>query len=222
MSQQQNIACLGPQGSHSEAAARHLFPRESIRLYHAIVGAVDAVCAKEADFGVVPIENSLEGSINITLDRLSGESDLCIVRELVWRIRHHLATQGGGSPIGVIMSHPQALAQCRETLRKFYPGVSLKETSSTSEAAALAAGDNRVAAISSAEAAKIYNLSIRQEDIQDNAVNYTRFVVLRPARFAAPEKNAVKTSIVCELDGSKAGVLCELLKSFAVRKINLV
>ena len=127
-----------------------------------------------------------------------------------------------GAAVGVIMSHPQALAQCRETLRKFYPGVALKETGSTSEAAALAAGDDRIAAISSAEAAQIYNLSIRRADMQDNVVNYTRFVVLRPAPFAAPEKNAVKTSIACELDGSKSGVLCELLKSFAVRKINLV
>jgi prephenate dehydratase len=222
MPQQQTVACLGPEGSHSEAAARHLFPQEDIRLCQAIAGAVDAVCAKEADFCVVPIENSLEGSINITLDSLSGESDFCIVRELVWRIRHHLVAQEGESAIGAIMSHPQALAQCRETLRKFYPGVPLKETGSTSEAAAIAAGDGRVAAISSAEAAKIYRLSIKREDMQDNAVNYTRFVVLRPARFAAPEKDAAKTSIACELDGSKSGVLCELLKSFAKRHINLV
>ncbi|MDR3349651.1 MAG: prephenate dehydratase [Acidaminococcales bacterium] len=222
MPQQRNVACLGPKGSHSEAAARYLFPKENIRLYHAIAGAIDAVCAKEAELCVVPIENSLEGSINITLDRLSGESGFCIARELVWRIRHHLAARSGSASVGVIMSHPQALAQCRENLRKFYPGVPLRETGSTSEAAALAAGDDRVAAISSAEAAQIYNLSIRREDMQDNAVNYTRFVVLRPTPFAAPEENAVKTSIACELDGSKSGVLCGLLQSFAARKINLV
>jgi prephenate dehydratase len=120
------------------------------------------------------------------------------------------------------MSHPQALAQCRETLRKLCPGVPLAEAGSTSEAAALAAKDKNVAAISSAQAAEIYGLCVRRQDMQDNAVNYTRFVVLRPALFQSPEKNAFKTSIACELDGSKAGVLCELLRSFAARKINLV
>jgi prephenate dehydratase len=222
MRQEKNIACLGPQGSHSEAAARHLFPQGGLLLHSTILSAIEAVCAGQAEFCVVPIENSLEGSINITMDNLSAGGDFCILRELVWPVRHQLLSLDRTSPLQVIMSHPQALAQCRENLKKLYPLVPLREVSSTSEAAALAAGEEGAAAVSSQEAAAIYNLVVRDRDIQDKSINCPRFVVLRREGFQGAEAGAAKTSLACELDGGKSGVLCELLQSFALRDVNLV
>jgi prephenate dehydratase len=222
MSEEKKIACLGPRGSHSEAAARRLFAKEDILLYPTISAAIESLRACEADVCVAPIENSIEGSINITMDKLALEGDFCIVRELVWPIRHHLASQDEKTPLTTVMSHPQALAQCRETLKKLLPAAVPAETGSTSEAAERAAADKSAGAVSSIEAARIYGLRVRAYDIQDTAVNCTRFVVLRPAAFTGAQENAGKTSLACELEGDKPGVLYELLKSFALRGINLV
>ena len=216
------IACLGPRGSHSEAAARRLFPDSRLVLYPNISGAIEAATAGQEGLCVVPIENALEGSINITLDSISGGGGMLIVRELVWPIRHHLAALDMNVPPRVILSHPQALAQCRDNLKLNYPGVQTKETGSTSEAAVLAAQDKESAALCSGEAAHLYGLTLLREDMQDTSINCTRFVALCPGVFKQAEENAVKTSIACELDGSRAGTLCELLKSFADRQINLV
>ena len=222
MSDKPIIACLGPQGTHSEAAAKYLFPDNVIKLYPTILATLTAIAEQEADLCVVPIENSIEGSVNITLDNLAGEKNFCIIKELVWPIRHHLMSLDNTTPIDTILSHPQALAQCRETIHKLYPQAKLQETTSTSEAAKLATENPTMAAISPYNAAELYNLVIRQEDMQDSSINCTRFITVLPKPFAQSEENAAKISIVCELDGEKPGTLYELLKEFALQKINLV
>lgn len=217
-----SIACLGPAGTHSEAAAKKLFPNNKLSLYPTISTAISALENKEVSFCVAPIENSIEGSINITLDNLSTNNNFSIVRELVWPIRNHLLSLDNTTEIKKIFSHPQALAQCRETLKKLYPNASLQEASSTAEGAALATENKAFAAIGTLDAAKINSLLVRNHDIQDSAINCTRFVVIKAEAFKKAEKDAVKTSLVCELDGEKPGILYELLKEFALRKVNLV
>lgn len=216
------IACLGPQGTHSEAAARYLFPNEQLNLCPTILAAINTIADQTSQLCVVPIENSIEGSINITLDKLASDDAFCIIEELVWPVRNHLMSANTTSQIEVVLSHPQALAQCRETLRKLYPQARIQETSSTSEAASIAARQPTAAAVAALAAAKVYSLAVRHKDIQDSAINCTRFVVIAPHSFQQAEKKAVKTSIVCELDGENPGTLYELLKEFALNKINLV
>ncbi len=216
------IASLGPRGTHSEAAARRLFPDAEHILCPTILAALNAIDTGEAAFCVVPIENSIEGSINITLDTLSGGRDFCIVKELVWPIRHHLMAKGAGECISVILSHPQALAQCREKIKKLYPHAKIEETASTAEAARLASERPGCAAIGTEDAARLYGLSIYKNDLQDFSVNCTRFVVIAAKPFTGAEEGAAKTSLVCELPGEKAGTLYQLLQEFALRDINLV
>lgn len=222
MLDKQTIACLGPQGTHTEAATIHLFPHNEIKLYPTILSTLDSVANKEADLCVVPIENSIEGSVNITLDNLVGSNSYTIINELVWPIRHHLMSIDENSTITEILSHPQAIAQCRKNITKLYPNVKIRETHSTSEAAKLASENPLLASISPYNAAKIYNLAIRHEGIQDLSINCTRFITVSPRPFEKSEKNASKISIVCELDGEKPGTLYELLREFALQKINLV
>lgn len=216
------IACLGPAGTHSEAATKNIFANAQLVLYPTISAAINALETKETDFCVVPIENSIEGSINITLDNLSTNNNFCIIQELVWPIRNHLLAKDNTTQLKTILSHPQALAQCRETLKKLYPNVQLRETSSTAEGAAIASTDSTLAAIGTVEAANLNGLIVRNHDIQDSSINCTRFVVIKASPFDHAEKNAAKTSLVCELDGEKPGILYELLKEFAQRKVNLV
>lgn len=222
MSDNKIIACLGPQGTHSEAATKHLYPNNTIKLYPTILSTLNAIANKEADLCVVPIENSIEGSVNITLDNLAGDKNYSITSELVWPICNHLMSIDEKTPIIEILSHPQALAQCRNNINKLYPNAKIRETSSTSEAANLASKNSQIAAISPYNAAKLYNLVIRNENIQDSSINCTRFITVLPKPFEHSEKNAEKISIVCELDGEKPGTLYELLKEFALQKINLV
>ncbi len=222
MPQRLTISCLGPCGTHSEAAARRLFPGENILLHSTISAALDAIDAGSAAFCVIPIENSIEGSINITLDTLSSNRDFCIVKELVWPIRHHLMAKEPSGPLNIIMSHPQALAQCRENIKKIYPQAKLQETVSTAEAARLAADTPGSAAIGAGEAAELYGLHILQKDLQDFSVNCTRFVSIAARPFLTAEESAEKTSIVCELPGEQPGTLYRMLKEFAKREINLV
>ena len=222
MSEKTSIACLGPAGTHSEAATKYLFSSENLVLYPTISAAINALERKDVDFCVVPIENSIEGSINITLDNLSVNSDFSIVLELVFPIRNHLLSKDDTAELKKIFSHPQALAQCRETLKKLYPEAQLQEASSTAEGAKLATENSSFAAIGTVEAAKLNSLIVRNYDIQDLSMNCTRFVVIKAHPFDFAEKNASKTSLVCELDGEKSGVLYELLKEFAVRNVNLV
>ena len=216
------VACLGPEGTHSQAAAKYLFPCSSLVLYPSISAAMSAINKNEASFCIVPIENSIEGSVNITLDTLSANGNFCIVKELVWPIRHHLMLKNRDIPFKKIISHPQALAQCRKTLIKLYPDAILQDALSTALGAEIAAKSSEYAAIGSFEAAAINNLEIVAHDIQDSQINCTRFVVIKPSSFQAAEESAAKTSLACELEGSKPGVLYELLKEFAERKINLV
>lgn len=217
------VAYLGPRGTFSEEIALSFYRGVEgyFTPYASIDAVIRAVAEGEAAEGIVPAENSLDGSVNITLDTLAHEVDLRILKEMVLPIRHNLLTRTDTKHINVILSHPQALAQCRNWLREHYPGAELVAVESTAAAAyQVAGGAKNTAAIGSLRAARLYSLAVTATDIQDNPNNSTRFIVL--ARDAATAKGPkCKTSLICQINGEKPGSLHDILGEFARRQVNL-
>lgn len=217
------VGYLGPRGTFSEEIALNFYRGVEGRFipYVSIDAVIRAVEAGEVSEGIVPVENSLEGSVNITLDTLAHEVDLYIVREMVQPIRHNLMVREDTKHINVVLSHAQALAQCRQYLSRTYPGAELQEVESTAAAAyRVASGAKNSAAIGSLRAAEIYGLRAVACDIEDNPKNSTRFAVLATQQASAADL-AVKTSIVCQINGEKPGALYDILGEFAERRVNL-
>ena len=219
----QRVGFLGPRGTYSEEVTKNLFG-ESARLtpFGSIDLAIRAVAGGEIPQCVVPIENSLEGSVNATLDTLAHEVELFISREIVMPVRHNLLAREVGRDIRLVLSHPQALAQCRRTLSRLYPAAELRPVDSTAEAARrVAEGEQGMAAIGSRSAATLYSLALVAADIQDTSSNCTRFVTLQVQPLDSRLPGRWKTSIVCQIDGSRPGSLYHILAEFAEREVNL-
>ena len=225
------LGILGPKGTHSEEAALWLkkFLREDFKLEICadIFDVLNAVKEKELDAGLVPVENSLEGSINITLDTLARSDTLTITRELVWKVKNFLMTKPLVDVKGVqkIYSHAQPLAQCRKFLRENFPDIEIISTTSTARAAELVAQSDEIcAAVCTERAGKLNGLAIAAKNIQDNPNNSTRFfeISYRP-RDAAPIEtfDGDKVLIICQIDGTRAGSLCGVLEEFSKRGVNM-
>ena len=216
------LAYLGPPGTHTEQACLNFDP-EATRLPFASISAVAAaVDSAQADEGVVPIENSLGGSVTETLDLLIHESSLSIRNELVLPIKHFLLAGSGtkAEDVKVVYSHPQALAQCRAFLAKCYPGAELVASMSTS--AAVEEMQDRgadAAAIATERASVIYGAKVLSPGIEDSANNMTRFVVLASSDHAPT--GADKTSVCFSFDEDAPGILHSALGEIAERKINM-
>lgn len=225
------VGILGPKGTHSEEAALWLkkFSREDWRLEICadIFDVLNAVKDRKLDAGLVPVENSLEGSINITLDTLARSDTLTVARELVWKVQNFLLTRPTVELADVtkIFSHAQPLAQCRKFLQKNFPAAEIVATASTARAAELvAAADENFAAIGTQRAGKLNGLTVAAKNIQDNPNNFTRFFEIRyRPRDAAPVTtfDGDKVLIICQIDGSRAGSLCSVLEEFARRNVNM-
>ena len=218
----QRLAYLGPPGTFAEQAALNhdrdgeLLPFESIP---AVASAVDSCIA---DVGVVPIENSLEGSVTFTLDLLIHESNLFIRHELVLPIRHSLLANPGTKTddIEVIYSHPQALAQCRKLLGERFPHAKLIASLSTSAAVGeMERSDTVAAAIANERAAELYGAEVLARGIEDNSNNMTRFVVLAPTDHSPTGSD--KTSICFEFGHDAPGILYSALGELANLGINM-
>jgi prephenate dehydratase len=216
--EQMIIGTLGPQGTYSEKAAKQWNEKATLQFYDDIFDTVDALLRNEVDHSIVPIENSLEGSITLTLDLLL-EHELKITGEVIVQIKNCLLSRGKIEDIKIIMSHPQPLAQCRKYLKNNFKGIEIRSDLSTSHAAKLAAGSKEIAAIASAESAKMYGLKILDENIQDVRENFTRFIVVGKTT-PAPTGND-KTSIIVYLEKNKPGALYEILGEFASKNIDL-
>jgi len=225
------LGILGPKGTHSEEAALWLkkFLREDFKLEICadIFDVLNAVKEKKLDAGLVPVENSLEGSINITLDTLARSDTLTITRELVWPVKNFLMTKPlvDTKNVQKIYSHAQPLAQCRKFLRENFLDIEIISTTSTARAAELVAESDEIcAAICTERAGKLNGLSIAAKNIQDNPNNSTRFfeISYRP-RDAAPIEifDGDKVLIICQIDGSRAGSLCSVLEEFSKRGVNM-
>lgn len=217
------VAVLGPEGTFSENAARlWLKDRVNFQLkyYDSISDIFDGILKGDADYGVVPIENSLEGSVGETLDLLSKEP-VKIVAEVLVPIKICLLARGELSDVKIIMSHPHALAQCREFLRSLKGKVEVRATGSTAHAAKLAEEFKEVAALASEDSASKYNLKVLARDVQDRN-SITRFIVIarEDAGTDSEPTGNDKTSIILYLK-DRPGALYEVLGEFAKRKINL-
>jgi prephenate dehydratase len=218
------IGVLGPQGTYSEKAAlRWCKSMPEARLEAGLVYFKDfeevlrAVESGEVDEGVVPVENSLEGAVTAVMDLLL-HLNVVILGEVNLPVRHCLVGRGEGE-IKVILSHPQALAQCRQYLRLNFPGVEIRTTGSTSHAAHLAQEFPEMAAIAGESTAKDFGLQILAREIQDESDNVTRFVVT--GRGIPEASGRDKTSLVVYLQRDRPGALFSILQEFAIRQINL-
>jgi chorismate mutase/prephenate dehydratase len=214
------VSYLGPEATYSHMAAREQFgagasfvPAESIPQ------VFEEVERGDAEFGVVPIENSTDGVVTHTLDRFL-ESNLLVAAEICLDVNHCLLSRlGDPGRVRRIFSHPQGLAQCRRWITTHHPGASLHETASTAAAAREAARHDDAAAVASALAADVYGLEILADHIQDVSFNATRFVVIGPEDSAEPSGDD-KTSAVFSIR-DEVGVLHHMLAPFADNKVNL-
>ena len=213
------VAFFGAEASYSHLAARQKFGSAAALLPTASIAEVfQDVAHGRVLFGVVPIENSTEGVVAYTLDLLV-DSRLQICAESFLDIHHNLLSRSGrAEEITKIVSHPQALAQCRGWLSRHFPKVELEEVSSTSHAASAAAQNGSMAAVSSSLAAEIYDLKIVAANIEDQSHNITRFFVI--GQQAAKPSRRDKTSLAFSVR-DEPGILHRMLRPFASRKINL-
>lgn len=214
------VAYLGPPGTFSQTALYNHFGSDGEQM---ACGSIDEVFTRveegAADAGVVPVENSTEGIVNNTQDRLI-DTPLNIIGEEVVSIEHHLMLAPGGErdQIVRIASHQQSLAQCRSWINRHFPALELLECTSNAEAARLAAEQPGVAAIAGSGAAQIYKLNIVEEKIQDKDHNSTRFVILGHGTVAATGTD--KTSIIV-YTANKPGALFRVLEPFENLQISL-
>ncbi|MHB0977493.1 MAG: prephenate dehydratase [Candidatus Aquicultorales bacterium] len=218
------IGFLGPRGTFTEEALllNYSIDEQDLIPYPSEGEVLHAVERGEVDKGIVPIENSIEGSVNATLDVLAFETDLLIEREIVIPIVHNLIGPEGidSGAIKRVVSHPQAMAQCRRYLAQRLPGVPVVAASSTAEAVRCVADENgHSVAIGPRLAAELYGLSVLEKDIADFEENKTRFV-LAGKEMPAPTGND-KTSIVCFIKEDHPGALLQILNEFAYETINL-
>lgn len=211
------IAYLGPKGTFTEEAASKL--EGKLIPYETIYDILDVVNDGKIELGVVPIENSIEGSVGVTLDLLAHTYDLQIIGELILPIKHHLLTNPGIKidDIVAIYSHAQPLAQCRNYLTKL--NKKTFSTTSTALAAKSIKGKENLAAIGNKNLSKLYDLEIIDEDIQDVDNNQTRFIILSKTPIT-PVKN-FKTSIIISLKEDSPGALYNILGHFTKSNINL-
>jgi prephenate dehydratase len=206
---------LGPSGTYSHRAARAIADDDDIEFAESMTAIVEAVTAGTADNGVVPVENSIEGSVTESLDAFA-DNDIAVIKEIITPIRHALLAQNG--EFDIVASHAQALAQCREWLDEQYPNVDVEAVASTARGVERARNDPSIAAIGHPEGAS-GDLELLAEDIQDQSSNATRFVAIAPAGERA--EGGSKTSIIVYPNVDYPGLLLELLEPFADRDINL-
>jgi chorismate mutase/prephenate dehydratase len=213
------VAFLGPPATFSHMASIQHFGN-SVRLLpeNTIQDVFEAVEREKTDYGVVPVENSTEGPVSLTLDTfIQSEAKICA--EIMTKISHDLLSlSGNAGEVQRIYSHPQALSQCREWLRKNFPHVQLEEAGSTAKAAQLAVEDPHAAAIASSLAASLYGLKVVAFQIEDRLNNSTRFLVL--GREGAERTGRDKTSVLFVVSHAP-GTLFRVLQVFYEKGINL-
>ena len=212
------IAYLGPKATFSyQASLKQFGSKVDFIPIKRLADVIEEVEKQRADFAVVPIENSNEGSVNTTLDELV-DTNLKVINEINLRVSHCLLSKTKIENIKVVYSHPQAIAQCSNWLHKNLPNVEIFPVNSTAQAAELASQNNKAAAISSEIAAQLYNLNILSHSIEDSKDNWTRFFVL--GHNISNKTGNDKTSIIFTIK-DKVNALYDILSEFSKSKINL-
>jgi chorismate mutase/prephenate dehydratase len=218
----QRVAYLGPEGTFTHLAVLQRFGSSARAVPCGTIGAVfDEVERGVTQFGVVPVENSSQGSVSHTLDCFIT-SDLSIVGEILVPVEHALMARPGvkESAIERVYSHPQALAQCGKWLAANVPRASLVESSSTADAARACRSDAGGAAVASVQAARTHGLVVLRPAIQDAAHNVTRFLVIGPEDRTRGPSGDDRTSVLLALP-HRAGALYEVLQPLSDAGINL-
>ena len=222
------VAYLGPAGTYSEIAALQYLQLSHPDLEHdpaqmcpypTIPHAINAAEQGNVDIAVVPVENSIQGGVTMTLDSLWQSESLQIQQAIVLPIAHALITRAQAlTDIKVVYSHPQSLAQCQQWLELHLPDVQQIATDSNTDRLHIVAEDLTVAAIASQRAAEIYNLPVLKFPINDQPDNCTRFLVLGRT---APTTKGTHSSLAFSLKRNMPGALVKPLLVFADRQINL-
>ncbi len=231
------LAYLGPAGTYTETAAlafgaslEQSQPQAwQLKPYPSIAQSLQALNQQQVNYAVVPMENSLEGSVNMTLDTLWQLDNIQITQALVLPISHAFVTQATDlTKVQKIYSHPQALGQCQPWLQAFLPHAAQIPTNSTSAAITYPQADATAAAITSARAAQLHGLPIFAQDIQtyptnaDMPLNCTKFWVMQPRLNSGwPGPGDSHTSLAFSLPKNRPGALVNALQIFAQRQINL-
>jgi chorismate mutase/prephenate dehydratase len=212
------IAYLGPEATFTHQAAIRRFG-SSLRYaaQKTIADVFTEVSKNRADYGVVPVENSTEGVVTHTLD-MFVDSDLKIVSQIVLPVQQCLLSNAPRTKIRKLFAHPQSLAQCRGWVQSHLPRVEVVETSSNARSAEFAAKEKFTAAIAGVLAAEKYGLRVLEWDIQDNAANATRFLVL--GRQCSPPTGHDRTSLMISIT-DKVGALHSALAAFRRYRINM-
>ena len=221
-----SIAHLGPAGTYAEAAAlayanrlaKETGSQALLCPYPSIAQTLHAVAQRQVDLAVVPVENSIEGGVAVTVDTLWQLDTLQIQQALVLPIRHALLSRASTlETIQTVYSHPQGLAQCQGWLEKFLPSVQLIPTNSTTEALQYLDNDSTLAVITSQRAAQLYNLPVLASGINDYPDNCTRFWVMS----LHPSPGGTHTSLAFSLPANVPGALVKTLQVLATRGINM-
>lgn len=217
------VAYLGPEGTFSHEAAVVWGSIMGVELFlpaENLLQVVQSVLEGRCEAAVLPLENSIEGSVNLTQDLLMEEPSLQIIGEVILEVRHCLASKERDlGNIAEVWSHPHALAQCRKFLAKYLPKARLCPTTSTAGAFILATSRMRTAALGSSFAAKLYGLPILYQGIEDYPGNKTRFIIVGRERILG--EGPYKTSLVLALPENRPGGLYSILRDFAEAGINL-
>ncbi|WP_409289504.1 prephenate dehydratase [Peribacillus sp. SCS-37] len=225
------IAFLGPKATFTDLAAAKLFPGGARIPLLTIPECLDAVWEEEADIALIPIENTLEGSVNITLDYLVHEVNLPIRGEVTAPISQHFMVHPGNKDdagsVDAIYSHSHAIAQCHRFLHKELKGIPCETMTSTAAAAKYVAEHPqlKIAAIANELAAREYGLEIIQRDIHDFAHNHTRFIAVAKKEISFQGQLAAmkgtKTTLMVTLPADQPGALHQVLSAFSWRRLNL-
>lgn len=222
------VGYLGPKSSFSYAATFKTFPLAELVAYPSIPACIKGVEYGEVDLSVVPIENTIEGSVNTTLDYLFHRAELAVGAEIVLPIQQHLMVASehreSWQKLDKIISHPQALAQCREFLEEHFPTALIEAAPSTTYGAEYVKShpEEMIGAIAPKEAAESYGLTIVQENIQDIELNRTRFWILGQKDVAVDLPVASeKISLAITMPYNQPGSLHKALSAFGWRDIDL-
>ncbi|PYZ94131.1 prephenate dehydratase [Salipaludibacillus keqinensis] len=228
----EKVGYLGPKGSFTEAAAKALVPKDERVPFRSIPDTMDAVKEGLVNKAVVPMENAIEGSVNITLDYFIHHQRMNMSAEIVAPIEQHLLVPpsriSSWDQVETVYSHPHAIAQCHHFLRKYLPDAEISYVNSTA-AAAKHIQENEsenAAAIANDIAAEAYGLEIAQKKINDYENNRTRFLLLTNSDASFENKvitpsTDYKTTMMITLSSDYSGALHQVLSAFAWRKINL-
>lgn len=216
------LGYLGPEGTFSEQAAVSAGDFDRIPL-GSIPDVLKNVQNEKLDFGIVPIENVIEGTVNATFDTLVFDTDLYVHSKIIIPINQCLIAKSTTAlkDIKKIISHNHAIPQCRKFLSEFLPNVQEITASSTAEAAKIVSqSEEKIAAVASEYCAQLYNLSVLEKSIQDNKGNYTEFILVSKEKTEISSDN--KRTILAFSTQNKPGALYKILGIISMLDINMI